>query len=197
MSNNLKGLASMVLSVPARLLLIVGTPLTRLWNHARMSCRVAGTLDPSVVVLGLPEIHGTGNICVGKRLHLYRELYLETQDEGVIELGDDVVISRGTHIVAFNRITIGAGSMIGEYCSIRDANHRFGEGVTIRDSGHTSEPITIGSNVWIGRGVAILPGVTIEDYAVVGANAVVTRNVARGAIVAGVPAKPMPTKEPK
>lgn len=197
MSNSVKGLASKVLSVPASILAKVGTPLARLWNHARMSSRISGPLDPSVVVLGLPEIHGTGNIILGKRLHLYRELYLETQEDGVIELGDDVVMSRGTHIVSFSRITIGAGSMIGEYCSIRDANHRFGEGITIRDSGHTSEPITIGSNVWIGRGVAILPGVTIEDYAVVGANAVVTRSVARGSIVAGVPAKPMPTKESK
>ena len=43
--------------------------------------------------------------------------------------------------------------------------------------------------VWIGRGVTVLPGVRIGDGAVVGANAVVTRNVPAGARVGGVPAR--------
>ncbi len=167
-------------------------PLGRIWAHARLSAALAYPVPASVVIQSTPEIQGTGRVRLGRGLYLYRDLYFETQGEGFITIGDGVVISRGTHLVAFGGITIGDGSMIGEYCSIRDANHVFGhEGESIRDSGHSALAITIGKRVWIGRGVAVLAGVTIGDGAVIGANAVVTKDVANGAVVAGVPAKPI------
>ena len=49
-------------------------------------------------------------------------------------------------------------------------------------------PVVIGDNVWIGANVTILPGVTIGDYVVVAAGAVVTKDVPSGVLVAGVPA---------
>jgi len=59
------------------------------------------------------------------------------------------------------------------------------------NDGHPSSrgPITIGNDVWLGRGALILSGVTIGDGAVVAARAVVTRNVAPYSIVAGNPAR--------
>jgi len=160
----------------------------RFWAFARLRARLT-SLDASVIVLGMPELHGTVRISMGRNLYLYRELYLETQGDAEIRLGDDVVLSRGVHLVAFAGIEIGSGSMIGEYSSLRDANHRFGTGLAPRYSGHDSAPIRIGRHVWIGRGVTILPGIRIGDGAVVGANAVVTRDVAAGSVVAGVPAR--------
>jgi acetyltransferase-like isoleucine patch superfamily enzyme len=56
--------------------------------------------------------------------------------------------------------------------------------------------VEIGRDVWIGRGCCILPGVTIFDGAVVGANSVVTRDVPAGAIYAGAPAKQIGTRLP-
>jgi acetyltransferase-like isoleucine patch superfamily enzyme len=141
--------------------------------------------------LGAAEVHGSGRISFGRNLYLYRDLYFETAGDGQIEIGDVVVMSRGVHVVAYGKITIGSGTMVGEYSSIRDANHHFGDDLQIRHSGHQAEPIAIGRNVWIGRGVAILPGACIGDGAVVGANAVVTKNVPPGAVVAGVPARPL------
>lgn len=164
-------------------------PCARAWAHARTAAKLHGTLDPSVVILGTPEIHGTRRITFGRELYLYRELYLETREQGEIEIGDRCVLSRGVHIVSFARIQIGAGTLIGEYSSLRDANHRIVRTGSLRDSGHDTAPIVIGRDVWIGRGVTILPGVTIGDRAVVGANAVVTRDVPAATLVAGVPAR--------
>jgi len=163
----------------------------RLWAHARLSSELSFPVDASVVILGVPEVHGTGRVRLGRNLYLYRDLYFETQGDGEIDIASDVVISRGAHLVAFSRIEIGAGSMIGEYSSIRDANHWCGGQEPLRHSGHTSKPIRIGTNVWIGRGVTVLGGVSIGDRAVVGANAVVTRDVSAGCVVAGVPARPL------
>jgi acetyltransferase-like isoleucine patch superfamily enzyme len=169
----------------------VAEPLRRAWAHARLATKIAFPPDPSVVILGVPEIHGTGRISLGKNLFLYRELYWETQETGSITVGNDVVMSRGVHIVSFCRVSIGDGTMIGEYTSIRDANHRIRTGLSIRVSGHEAAPITIGRNVWIARGVMVLPGVTIGDEAVIGANAVVTKDIPAGAIAVGVPAHPV------
>ena len=166
----------------------LGERWRKLWAFARLKASL-GALDGSVVVLGMPELHGSRRIRMGRHLYLYRDLHLETQMDGEIDIGSGVVLSRGVHIVAFGSIRIGEGTLIGEYASIRDANHRFGPGIEVRNSGHDASPITIGRNVWIGRGAMILAGVAIGDGAVVGANAVVTRDVAGGAVVAGVPAR--------
>jgi acetyltransferase-like isoleucine patch superfamily enzyme len=160
----------------------------RLIAHARLAADLSNPLPASAVVLGRAHVFGTGNLQCGQDLLLYPGLHLETQGSAFILLGDGVVISRGVHLVAMAGITIGAGTMIGEYSSLRDANHARMKGTRMRDAGHTASAITIGREVWIGRGVAVLAGVTIGDGATVGANAVVTRDVAAGAVVGGVPA---------
>lgn len=164
-------------------------PLRRLWAHTQLKAAITGKLDPSVVVLGKVEVQGTGNIQLGKNLYLYRELHWETQNTGRIEIGDGVVLSRGVHLVSHASIVLEAGVMVGEYSSIRDANHRVIAGESARETGHEAKPIRLCANVWVGRGATILPGVTIGTGAVVGANAVVTKDVAAGDMVAGVPAR--------
>jgi acetyltransferase-like isoleucine patch superfamily enzyme len=185
-----KTILSTLLLPVARLINRYGMGLSRLWAYTRLRDRVS-VLDASCVVLGTPEIHGSGRINLGRELFIYPGLYLETQEHGSIQIGDSCVLSRGVHLVAFSGIEIGDGSMIGEYASIRDANHRFGQDVAPRNSGHHSKPVRIGRNVWIGRGAIILAGVTVGDGAVIGANAVVTRDVLAGTVVGGVPAKPL------
>jgi acetyltransferase-like isoleucine patch superfamily enzyme len=189
MRRKIKHLLSSLLSAFYRATTGLRKNLERLRSHALLSSRLTTPLDPSVVVMGLPEVHGTGRIRFGREVLLYRGQYLETEEDGFIEIGDGVVLSRGIHIVARAGITIGDGTLIGEYSSIRDANHARVAGLPLRDAGHISRPISIGGGVWIGRGVTVLGGVKIGAGATVGANAVVTRDVPAGATVVGVPAR--------
>lgn len=168
--------------------------LTRLYAHASLAADLDKGLPASVVVLGRIWVYGSRHIRIGENVLLYPGVHLETQGDVQIELGDDVVVSHGAHLVAMAGVTVGKGTLIGEYTSIRDANHMREPGQTIRDSGHSAKPITIGDEVWIGRGVTILGGVTIGDKATIGANAVVTRDIPEGVTVVGIPALPISAK---
>ena len=190
----MSGLKS-ALSGPLRMMLAGTAKLRkaagRLYAHAALAAQLKTRLPASVVVMGRLFVDGTRAVEFGEDILLYPDLHLETQGDARVLIGNGVVISRGVHIVAMAGVTIGAGSMIGEYTSIRDGNHARAEGVPLREAGHTATAISIGREVWIGRGLAILAGVTIGDHATIGANAVVTRNVAAGAVVGGVPARPL------
>lgn len=58
-----------------------------------------------------------------------------------------------------------------------------------RDKWEAAEPILVGDNVWLGGGVIVLPGVTIGHDTVVGAGAVVTRDLRSGVVAVGNPAR--------
>lgn len=169
--------------------------LQRIHAHASLAAELKHPLPASAVLLGSISVYGTRNIVIGEDVLFYPGIHLETQEDAVIRIGDGCVISRGAHIVAMAGITIGPGTLIGEYAGIRDANHQRSESASIRDAGHTARPIHIGSQAWIGRGVTVLGGVAIGDEATVGANAVVTRDVPAKTVVAGIPAAPIVAKK--
>ena len=105
-----------------------------------------------------------------------------------IHLGNDVFFNYGCVLLDVCEIRIGDNTQIGPYVQILTADHpRDGE---TRDAGlEFGKPIVVGRNVWIGGGALLLPGVTVGDDAVVGAGAVVTKDVAPGTTVAGNPAR--------
>ena len=190
---DIKSLLSNLLSRILRIAAPLREGLARLYAHASLAADL-GDLPASVVVLGRIWVYGSRHIRIGENVLLYPGVHLETQGDARIELGDKVVISRGAHLVAMAGVTVGKGTLIGEYASIRDANHKRDAGQTIRDAGYSAKRITIGDEVWIGRGVTILGGVTIGDKATVGANAVVTRDIPEGVTVVGIPASPISAK---
>lgn len=106
-----------------------------------------------------------------------------------IRLGDGVFLNFGCVILDVTEVTVGAGTQIGPGAQILTADHP--RDADERRSGvEFGRPIRIGANVWIGAGALILPGVTVRDDAIVGAGAVVTRDVPAGAAVVGNPARP-------
>jgi len=109
---------------------------------------------------------------------------------GQVTLGDGVFFNRGCHVVVRESLTVGAYSLFGEGVSIHDDNHVMGRGDDpIASRGFVTRPVVIGRNVWVGAKAVILPGVHIGDNAVVGAGAIVTRDVPPHAVVGGVPAR--------
>lgn len=87
------------------------------------------------------------------------------------------------------RIVIGDDCLISQYVTIIAHTHGMEPGVLIREQVGEAEDIIIGNDVWICNFAVLTPGVTIGDGAVVGAGAVVTKDVPPGAIVGGIPAK--------
>lgn len=103
-----------------------------------------------------------------------------------ITFGKDVFINSGCHFQDQGGITIGDGSLIGHNVVLATINHDL-DPKNNRKNHYL--PIKIGSHVWIGSNATILPGVTIGDWAVVAAGAVVTHDVPAMTVVRGIPAK--------
>lgn len=127
---------------------------------------------------------------LGERGVLEADVYLKVVAEtAVLELGDHVFIGRGTEIDVLGSVTVGAHTVIAPRCFITDHNHGILAGLRIDQQTCSIEPVAIGSDVWLGTGVVVLPGVNIGDGAVVGANSVVTKDVAPMTVVSGAPAR--------
>jgi len=96
---------------------------------------------------------------------------IATTEPWLISVGDRVTVSSGVTFITHD----GSGWL---YRDARGRRYRFA-------------PIRVGSDVFIGAGVTVLPGVSIGDRCVVGAGSMVTASVPDGTVVAGVPARPI------
>ncbi|HOV12497.1 MAG TPA: acyltransferase [Bacteroidales bacterium] len=106
-----------------------------------------------------------------------------------ISIGNNSGIGRNCYLSAEDAITIGENVMIGRELIIQTSNHGTKTDIPMIQQGMIKEPVEIGNDVWIGARVIILPGVKIGDGAVIGAGAVVTKDVESYSIVGGVPAR--------
>jgi maltose O-acetyltransferase len=105
-----------------------------------------------------------------------------------IRIGAHAFLNFNCVILDVAAVLIGDGTQIGPAVQIYAADHP--RDPKQRSSGlEFGQPVSIGRNVWIGGGAIILPGIIIEDDAIIGAGAVVTRNVPPGATVVGNPAR--------
>lgn len=102
-----------------------------------------------------------------------------------VKFGKNVFINHSAILSASGGIDFGDGVMLAPGVRIATINHDFNH----RHSIYTYGRVVIKKNAWIGMGAIICPGVTIGEYAVVGAGAVVTRDIPDYAVVVGSPAK--------
>ncbi len=106
---------------------------------------------------------------------------------GRVRVGDHVLINPGARIVSAKAIEIGNNCLLAMHCHLSDADwhdthHRiYAPGATAA--------IKLGDNVWLGDSVKVLKGVTIGDNTIVGAGAVVTKDLPANVMAGGNPAR--------
>lgn len=105
-----------------------------------------------------------------------------------IEVGTNFFANFNLVILDAAKVSFGDNVFVGPNCSFYTAGHPLD--AERRNQGlEYARPIFVGSNVWFGGNVVVLPGVTIGDGCVIGAGSVVTKDVPAFSVVAGNPAR--------
>ncbi|RMF59384.1 MAG: hypothetical protein D6743_16430 [Calditrichaeota bacterium] len=109
---------------------------------------------------------------------------------GDIVLEDNVNISFNCVITSLSSVTVGANHLMAAYCYLVGGTHNSDRtDLPVLLQGRSSKGITIEENVWLGAGVTVLDGVRIGRDSILGAGAVVNKDVPEFAVAAGLPAK--------
>lgn len=109
-------------------------------------------------------------------------------DYGVnIALGEKVYFNFNCVVLDVAPVTVGSFSLFGPNVQIYTATHPFD--ARLRRTQEFGKPVEIGSDVWVGGGAIICPGVRVGSRAVIGAGSVVTRDVPDGVLAAGNPCR--------
>lgn len=113
-----------------------------------------------------------------------------TCHNGDIILEDNVNIGFNCVISSLSRIVIKKNHLMAAFCYLVGGDHDSDRtDIPVLLQGRSSKGITIEDNVWLGAGVAVLDGVKVGRDSIIGAHAVVNKDVPDFAISAGVPAK--------
>ncbi len=162
-------------------------PSVRIDDPAKVSIGSDVEIRRGAILIGRSD-RDTG-IEVADGVHIHQYAYLDAYG-GFIRLGQGVRIGHHCVIAGHGGVEFGEWSGIAGLSYVIAANHTF------RDHGHpfvdqpeTKHGIRIGKHVWGGSGVIILDGVSVGDHAVIGAGAVVRKDVAAYEVVLGNPAK--------
>ena len=119
-----------------------------------------------------------------------RGVDMRAHEHGCITIGQGTYIGPYACIAGPGHIQIGENCMIASHSGIYANNHNFADLTRpICVQGTTNEGIVIEDDCWLGTGVKVLDGVTIGHGSVIGAGAVVTKNIPPYSIAVGVPAK--------
>ena len=196
---------------------IPGLPGIALRHVAYRPLLAPGSARP-VVEAGVELFHAA-TIRLGASVYIDRGVRLHAS-RAAIEIGDCCRVMRGAYVCSYvsravpgegirlgprcwigvggvlasgqGGLTLGEGVLIGPGATLVTGDHDFSRhDLASIDQDYVGSPIVVGDNVWIGAGATVVGGVTIGDRAVIAAGAVVTRDVAGGEVVGGVPARPL------
>jgi maltose O-acetyltransferase len=153
-------------------------------NRARDLCQALNASregDPELRRFVCTQLLGKG----GQTVWMQPPFYCDYGSN--IELGDRVFFNFNCIVLDVCRVTIGSYTMFGPAVQILTPMHPLN--AELRRKQEYGKPIEIGSDVWVGGGALILPGVRIGSRAVIGAGSVVTREIPDGVFAAGNPCR--------
>lgn len=144
-------------------------------------------------------LSGTKHISLGDRVGIWHGARIEAIEEWLNQrfdpeliIGNNVMIGQECHITLAQRIEIEKNVLITSRVTITDITHITSDRtLPVLSQPITAKPVHICEGAFIGNNATILPGVTIGRHAVVGANAVVTKDVPDYTTVTGIPAAPL------
>lgn len=173
--------------------------------NQKLMCKQLGKsgANPSILFpvecLGLKYISIGDNFQSGARLKLRAfDSWKGERFSPKIKIGNNVCIQTDCHISSINEVTIGDNVLIASFVYISDHMHGLSDYADIEHPPlqrnlSSRGGVTIGSNVWIGERATILPGVTIGEYAIIGAGSVVTTDIQAYSVACGSPARVIKT----
>ena len=145
--------------------------------------------DPDIARYLLAEVIGS----VGEGVDIRPPLRVDYGHN--ITIGDGSWVNFGLTALDVALIVIGQDVLIGPNCSLYTAIHPAEPGPR-RAKWESSAPITLEDNVWLGGSVVVCPGVTIGENSIIGAGAVVTRDIPANSIAVGNPARVIRALDP-
>ncbi|HEX6447657.1 MAG TPA: acyltransferase [Streptosporangiales bacterium] len=132
---------------------------------------------------------GYGRLILGRWTHFGDGTAIRCH-EGNLRVGEKTVFGQDVSVNCYLDVEFGAAGLVADRVYVADFDHRTDDlAVPIKDQGIVKRPVRVGADVWLGTKSTVLKGVEIGRGSVVGANAVVTRDVPAYAIVGGVPAR--------
>jgi acetyltransferase-like isoleucine patch superfamily enzyme len=135
------------------------------------------------------NIPGAGTFIAGRGTDFRRNFRAEIVGTGRIVIGADVAFTHEAVIQCSTSVEIGDRAIFGPFVSIVDGNHRYRDlGTPIMGQGSDFRTVRVEDDVWAGAKATIV-GANIGHRAVIGAGAVVTKDVPPYTVVGGVPAR--------
>ena len=135
------------------------------------------------------------NVSISERciIEVY-DSYQKQRFTPILTIGANSHIGDDGHITCINRVQIGNNVLMGRKVFITDNAHGVSDRILLDTAPNkrplaSKGPVIIEDNVWIGEMVCIMPGVKIGKGSIIGANAVVTKDVPSYSVAVGNPAK--------
>ncbi len=156
---------------------------------AKVYLRGCTSIGAYTQVTGRVRVHHGGTIIIGTRVRINSTVVaveLAAMPGGVLEIGDYTYLNYGVSISCHESVRIGRHCLLGTYVNILDNTWHD---VHDHDRLPPSHPVVIEDNVWLGNRVIVLPGVTIGHDSVIGAGAVVAKDIPPRSVAVGMPAQ--------